>query len=102
MREILRLAVPVVLSYLGIMSMAVVDLVFVGRVSATAMGAVGLGSSIFMWVMIFGIGILTGLDFLASFAFGAGRREDGHRALVQSLWLALGLGVPLTVPLWLI
>ena len=57
----LELALPVILAYVGIMTMGLVDLIFVGRVSAAlAMGAVGVGTSIFAWFMIFGIGLLTG------------------------------------------
>ncbi|MCU1316485.1 MAG: putative efflux protein family, partial [Candidatus Acidoferrum typicum] len=48
-RPTLRLAVPLVLAELGWMSMAIVDTMMVGRLpdSATAMGAVSLGSNIF-------------------------------------------------------
>jgi len=96
MRQVIRLALPVVITYLGTMAMALVDLLAVGRVSAVAIGAVGLGSSVFSWVMIFGIGLLTSLDYLVSHADGAGRREDGARYLVQALGVSIGLGIPLS------
>src|ERR1700737_4985173 len=50
LRPTLRLALPLVLTELGWMSMAIVDTMMVGRLpdSATAMGAVSLGSGIFI------------------------------------------------------
>ena len=92
----IQLALPVIATYLGFMLMGVVDIICVGRVSAEAIGAVGVGTSMFSWVMIFGVGLLAGLDYLVSFAQGAGRPEDGHRALVQSLIASTLLSVPLT------
>ena len=98
----LILALPVILTYLGIMLMGIVDLVFVGRVSASAMGAVGVGTSIFTWFMIFGIGLLAGLDYLVAFAEGAQRPQDGHRAMVQSLIATTLLSIPLTLAIFFV
>jgi MATE family multidrug resistance protein len=95
----LRLALPVIATYLGIMLMGLVDILFVGRLNAESIGAVGVGTSFFTWVMIFGIGLLAGLDYLVSFAQGAGRPEDGYRALVQSLISTSALSLPMTLVL---
>ena len=92
LRPMLRLAGPVVLAELGWMAMGVVDTVFVGRLGASAIGAVSLGNAFFFAVAIFGMGLLLGLDTLVSQAFGAGRREECHRWLVQGLYLCLVLG----------
>lgn len=96
----LRLALPVVLTYLGLMLMGIVDVIVVGQVSANAIGAVGVGTSLFTWFMIFGIGLLAGLDYLVAFAQGADRPEDGHRAMVQSLIATTLLSIPLTAALY--
>ena len=90
----LQLALPVVLSYLGIMLMPLVDLLAVGRVSAAAVGAVGIGTSVFTWLMIFGIGLLSGLDYLISYSVGAGKNADARAAYAQGVWISLILGVP--------
>jgi len=101
----LRLAVPVVLSELGWMSMAIVDTVMVGRLGAAAIGIVGLGGAVFYAVGLFGLGLLLGLDTLVAQAFGAGDIERCHRALRQGLYLAVFM-TPLimaacwTVPAW--
>jgi MATE family multidrug resistance protein len=98
----LSLALPVIGTYLGFMLMGVVDLVCVGRVSAQAIGAVGVGTSLFSWVMVFGIGLLAGLDYLVAYAQGASKPEDGYRALAQSLLATSALSVPMTLGLILL
>src|SRR5271168_4748293 len=100
----LRLAVPLVLAELGWMSMTIVDTMMVGRLpnSATAMGAVSLGSSIFIVLGLFGGGLLLGLDTLVSQAFGAGMREDCHRSLINGIYLSIALTPILAAPIWLL
>jgi Na+-driven multidrug efflux pump len=61
LRPMLRLAAPLVLAELGWMGMGIVDTMMVGRVSATAMGTVSLGSVLFYTVAIFGSGLMLGL-----------------------------------------
>lgn len=90
----IRLAAPLVLAEVGWMMMGVVDTMAVGRVSADAIGAVSIGTTIFYNVGIFGGGLLLGLDTLIAQAFGAGDREQCRRWVVQGLWLALFLIVP--------
>ena len=55
----------------------------VGRLGAEAIGAVDIGSTFFFTAAVFGVGMLLGLDSVVAQAFGAGRLDDGHRALVQ-------------------
>ena len=90
----LSLAWPVVLAELGWMAMGVVDLVMVGRLGSAAIGAVGLGNITSFSVLVFGYGILMGLDTVVSQAFGAKRIADCHLWLVQGVYLALALTVP--------
>jgi MATE family multidrug resistance protein len=92
-RPMLGLAAPLVLTELGWISMGFVDTVMVGRLpdSATAIGAVSLGTTLFYTIGIFASGILLGLDTLVSQAYGAGQIEECHRTLWNSLYLALVL-----------
>ncbi|HEY6129512.1 MAG TPA: MATE family efflux transporter [Candidatus Acidoferrum sp.] len=102
-RPTLRLAIPLVLAELGWMSMAIVDTMMVGRLpnSAVAMGAVSLGSAIFIVLALFGEGLLLGLDTIVAQAFGAGKREDCHRSLVNGVYLSLALTPILSAPVFL-
>ncbi len=95
LRPTLALAAPVVLAELGWVSMGVIDLVTVGHLGPVAIGAVGIGNIVFFSIVVFGMGLLLGLDTLVSQAFGAGRLDDCHRWLVQGVYLALGLTAPL-------
>jgi MATE family multidrug resistance protein len=99
-----RLALPLVLAELGWMSMAIVDTVMVGHLpnSATAMGAVSLSSNLFIVLALFGGGLLLGLDTLVSQAFGAGKREDCHRSLLNGIYLSIALTPVLAAPAWLL
>jgi len=98
---LLRLAWPVIAAEVGWMGMWLADTIIVGRLGAEAIGAVSIGGGIFFAFAIFGIGMLLGLDYLVATAFGAARIADAHRALVDGVWLALGLSVALTVVLHL-
>ena len=104
LRPTVQLALPLVLAELGWMSMAIVDTMMVGRLpdSATAMGAVSLGSNIFIVLALFGGGLLLGLDTLVAQAFGAGQREDCHRSLINSIYLSIALTPLLAAPVWLL
>lgn len=94
------LAWPVAAAELGWMAMGLVDTMLVGRVGAEAIGAVSIGSHLFFAVAITGIGTLFGLDFLVAYAHGAGRPEDGRRALVQGVYLAGLVSAVLTAVLF--
>jgi MATE family multidrug resistance protein len=89
-----RLALPVVIAELGWMGMGIVDTLMVGRLSPEAIGAVGIGSSLFMGVVVFAMGLLLGLDALVSQAYGARRLEECHRWLVHGIALSLIVSVP--------
>jgi len=95
-----RLAWPVVLSEIGWMAMGLVDTMMVGRVSAAALGGVGIGSITFITIGIFGLGLLLGLDTLVSHSFGAGNLADCHRWLRDGVYLSLMLTAPLMGLAW--
>lgn len=96
-RPMFALAAPVVLAELGWMTMGLVDTLMVGRLGPEAIGAVGVGTSLFMGVCIFAMGLLLGLDTLVSQAFGAGELDECHRWLWHGIALALLLAAPITL-----
>lgn len=98
----LQLALPVVLAEMGWMTMGMVDALMVGRISPEAIGAVGVGTSLFMGVCIFAMGLMLGLDTLVSHAYGAGRVNECHRWLFHGVVLALVVSLPVIgVLLWI-
>jgi MATE family multidrug resistance protein len=98
----LLLAIPVVLAELGWVTMGLVDTLMVGGLGPEAIGAVGIGSSLFLGVCIFAMGLLLGLDTLVSQSFGARRVEDCHRWLVHAVVLSVLLTVPVMLVLRLL
>jgi MATE family multidrug resistance protein len=94
-RPMFHLAAPVVIAELGWMTMGLVDTVMVGRIGPEAIGAVGMGSTLFIGVCIFAMGLLLGMDTLVSQAFGARRLDECHSWLRQGVALALLLSPPI-------
>jgi len=50
----------------------------------------------------FGEGLLIGLDTLVSQAFGAGKREDCHRSLINGIYLSFAIAPFLAIPVWIL
>jgi MATE family multidrug resistance protein len=99
-RPMLRMALPLALAELGWMAMGVVDTIMAGRLGAAAIGAGSLGGNLFYPIAIFGTGMLAGMDTLVSQSFGAGDARDCRRTLVNGVWLAGGLALPLALVAW--
>jgi MATE family multidrug resistance protein len=96
-RELLTLALPIVVVQVGLMAMGVVDTIMVGHLSAEALGAVALGTIYFFATSIFGLGTLLALDPIAAQAVGAGDEEGVARAIQRGLVLAAALCLPVTL-----
>ncbi|HEX3236229.1 MAG TPA: MATE family efflux transporter [Gemmatimonadales bacterium] len=93
----LRLATPVVLIQLGMMSMGVVDTVMVGHLSTVALAAVALGNLYFFVFAVFGMGTLMVLDPVVAQAVGARDEPAIARGIQRGVLLACLLTVPAAV-----
>ena len=89
LRPLLRLAGPVILAEIGVMSMGLVGTLMVGGLGPAAIAATGMGSSVFTAIFIFGTGLMLGLDTLVSQSMGAGRPDECLRWLQQGIVLAV-------------
>jgi MATE family multidrug resistance protein len=91
--ELLRLAGPVVASRVGVMTMGLTDAVVVGRYSAVQLGYQALAWSLVAVVVVTAMGLLGGVQVMASRAVGEKRpREAGaalRRGLVYGFWIGL-------------
>ncbi len=96
-RRLLRLAGPIIVSQLGQVGMNTADTVMVAPLGATSLAAAGLGTALHWLGVIVCMGVLIGVSPLVSQAFGARDMARCHRVLVQGLWLALLLSLPLTL-----
>lgn len=96
-RRLVALAGPSLVTGLGCMGMGVVDTVMVGRLGADALASVAL-SGVLMGSLVSALyGAMEAIAPLVAQAVGAGRRAETGALLWQGVWLALGVGVPLTL-----
>jgi MATE family multidrug resistance protein len=100
-RPLLTLAAPVILAEVGWMAMGLVDTIMVGRLGPAAIGAAGMGSSVFTAIVIFGMGLMLGLDTFVSRAYGARRLDECLAWLHQGVWLGVIVGPLLMGVTWL-
>ena len=88
--DLLKLAWPVMLSRVGILAMAFVDIAMLGRYGLGAPGIAGLGLAVFVPVMVCSIGLVSGVVPVVSRALGAGDRVECGRAWRRAMgWGAL-------------
>lgn len=96
-KEILRLAIPNIISNISVPLLSSVDTALMGRMSAAHLGAVGLGAMIFNFIY-WNFGFLRmGTTGLTAQAYG---RSD-ERALVDTLGRAVVLGLAIALVLLL-
>lgn len=93
MRELLRLAIPIVTVQVGLMLMGVIDTIMVGHISAEALAAVALGNLYFFAIGTFCIGVLLALDPIIAQAVGARDHAGIARGMQRGFWIAGGLTV---------
>ncbi|MFM7592814.1 MAG: MATE family efflux transporter, partial [Isosphaeraceae bacterium] len=93
----IRLALPVVVGEIGWMAMGVADTMLVAHLGPAAIGAAGIGGSVYFTFAIFGMGLFLGLDTLVSQAHGAGQRPQARQWLRTGILLALLTTLPLTL-----
>jgi MATE family multidrug resistance protein len=96
---LLKFAAPVALSQLLIMGMHVSDTVILGRLGADALAAAALTGSIYIFVLIFGLGIMMAIAPIASQAHGAGDHGGAAKFFRQAILLAVVVGVLLALVL---
>jgi MATE family multidrug resistance protein len=100
MRPLIALATPIAFSHMANAFMQLVDTYFVGKISPEALGGVSLGSGIFSILMMVGIGVLLGLDYRISHAYGAKKYDDCQKYLVHGFYLAVFFALPLIAILY--
>ena len=87
--ELLRLAVPVIGSRLGVMAMGLTDTVVVGRYSSRELGYMALGLTPTAVVMVAAMGLLTGVQVMTARRLGEGRPDEAGFVLRRGISYAL-------------
>jgi len=93
-RELLRLAGPIIVSQLGGVAMNITDTIMVAPLGAEALAAAGVALSVHLFALMVCTGTVMGMGPLVSQAYGAGDRAETRRVLVQGLWVAALFSIP--------
>jgi MATE family, multidrug efflux pump len=96
-----RLAGPVVVARLGVMAMGLTDVIVVGRYSAVELGYMALAWALASIVLSASMGLLSGVQVMASRAIGAGDPAGAGAALRRGLSYGLVIGVASAISLTL-
>ncbi|MGM0915421.1 MAG: MATE family efflux transporter [Pseudomonadota bacterium] len=99
-RPLLVLALPICGAQLAQAGMSVADVMMTGRLSATDLAAVSVGSSLWLPLMLFMTGTLMGLTPIVAQLLGGRRGGEIGPNVHQGLWVALALGALAALMLW--
>lgn len=89
LREMARMAAPIVFVSVGVQAMGVVDALMVGKLGGDAIASVALGNFYFFNVSIFGIGMLYAIDPVVAQALGARDPVGAARGVQRGMILAV-------------
>lgn len=92
----IAIALPVMISQLGQVSVGVADSMMVGRLGALPLASASLANSIFFVIMMFGLGVSMGITPLVSMAEGKGKSKRISNLFGHSLWINLVTAIALT------
>ncbi len=92
-QDIYRLAWPVLIAQLAVMSYALIDTIMAGRYATDDLAAVGIGASIYFSVFVAMMGVLLAVSPIVAQLLGAGRHTEIGEQVRQAMWLTLVLAV---------
>ncbi len=99
--DVLRIAGPVALARLGIIGMALVDVIVVGQLAASELPHQALGWAPTAVFLVAAIGLLQGVQVLAARSLGEGNPDGAGVALRRGLVLAGAAGLLSAAMMWL-
>ncbi|QLB13211.1 MATE family multidrug resistance protein [Bisgaardia hudsonensis] len=99
-KKLVLIAMPILFAQVAQNSMGIVDTIMAGRVSAADMAAIAVGASIWLPLVLFGLGLLLALPPTISYLNGSGKRDQIAHQVRQGIWIVLGSCVPLGLILY--
>jgi len=96
----IRLALPIVLSQVGQITVHLVDNMMVGHVGTTELAAAAFANNVFMIGMYFGMGITYGLTPLIGKAFSNGKLQEVAALLKNGIFTHIAAAIVLTVAMF--
>jgi putative MATE family efflux protein len=99
-RAILLLSVPMILETMMESMFSIVDAFWVGRISSSAVAAVGITESVLTLIYALAIGLSAGATAMIARRIGEGNHVQASRTAAQSITLSLLLSLLIGVPGW--
>ncbi|MEX2407508.1 MAG: MATE family efflux transporter, partial [Rhodovibrionaceae bacterium] len=96
----LALALPLIGAQLAQVGIQTIDIVMIGWLGPQELAAAALGSSIFFASWLFAMGICSAVAPLVAYARGSKQPRQVRRSVRQGFWVALTIGLPLSLALW--
>ncbi len=93
----LKLALPIIISQAGQIVVSLADNIMVGRVGTTALAASSFANSIFIIILVFGIGFSYSITPMVATAIGGGDDKKAFHWFHQGFWVNIFLGVALVL-----
>ena len=97
--QLIRLALPLVAAQLAQMGMGVADTIMAGQVGALELAGVALGGAVLWPTLMLVSGVVMSTTPMIAQLNGAGKDAEVGEVTRQGLWVALGLGIVLTIGL---
>ena len=97
LRHLLQLAGPITLSYILQEAFNIVDMIFVGRLGAGAIAAVGVSGNLIRLIGVFSLGVSTGTGIMVAQHLGARNLAQAEHVAMQSLLLAVFFSIGVTL-----
>ncbi|MDP4089038.1 MAG: MATE family efflux transporter [Bacillota bacterium] len=96
-REIIGLAWPSIAEQILEMMVGMVSTIFMGRVGTAAVAAVGMVNMLMGFLQTVISGLSMGTTVIIARLTGEGNKEEAKRALIQSIYMAIVIGLTLAV-----
>ncbi len=93
----LKLALPLIISQAGQIVVSLADNIMVGRVGTAALAASSFANSIFIIILVFGIGFSYSITPMVATAIGGGYAKKAFHWFYQGFWVNILLGIVLVL-----
>ena len=93
LQSLIRLALPILVAQFAQTANGFIDTIMAGRLTPLDLAAVAVGSSIWVPVFLFVVGVMQGVTPFVARHHGAGNEPAVGAVVQQGLWLALPLGL---------
>ena len=100
LRQCLWLSFPLATAQLAQAATGFVDTIMTGLLGSESLAAGGLGSTLFIFCLIFGTSIVSAVSPLVAEAHGAGNSQTIGSITEQGMWMALLVSLPLSLLLY--